>query len=746
MRICCYRAWVILFLLLARSGGGTEVQPLLRVAEVRGLSSQMAAKGLPVHVRGVVTLPFWGNDVVWFVLQDDTAGICINISEAQRLHIWSGDDTNLAQIRLGTEVEIVGVSHAGGFAPVILPKALKIVGVKALPTAIPMSPDEFFAGCEDCQFIRDVCGVVQGVKRLDWGWVLRIDTPSRRSFTAELGPNVLPNPYQLVDAEIRMRGVTDSVFNSRGEFVGPRLLIGQPSDLVVVSPPPRSPFAGSSVELNQLFPFSSKLLEPHRVLTEGIVTYTQSNGLFYLQQSNSAVRVEPLSKGTVQIGDRVQVAGFVDMQRSVAGLIGAEIRKLGNSIVPNATPLEPSKILALVKKAQISGQSAEPSDFDGHLITFDGWLIDVRATPSSKPPGCQLTVTDEGGMTSEVLLQDGNPQTFNYLRIGSKLRLTGIVQLIYSEYREGRIYSPLLPSGIQILLRNPNDVAVLKVASWWTSQRLVGLIVVGVVMLACVLLWVWQLRSQLTRRSKQLAVEMRARRDSVLEFQATFRERNRLAANLHDTLLQTISGLNYQLMACETELLPATNQKVSQLATARRMIQRAQEDLRGTVWTLRVLPLQGRSFAEAFRLMANRLVEGRHVTVVVKVDSELPRLPEFVAGNLLLLAQEAIHNAIKHANASRIETHVLLAPDRQHITLLVRDDGVGFTTQAQPPLDARHFGLAGMRERAERLGGKFQIESELGCGTTVFAKVPLKHFDDEFEDTDYENTYPSTPD
>lgn len=742
----CYRAWLVLLVLGAGMNGGVEAQTLLHIAEVRNLPSRVAAQGLPVHVHGVATLPFWGNDVVWFVVQDDSAGICVNLSEARRLHVWHGDDSALAQVRRGTEVEIEGVSHGGGFAPVILPQTLRIMGEKPLPAAHPLLPEEFFEGCDDCQLISDVRGVVQEVKRLGWGWALRIDTSSHHSFTAELSPNVVPDPYQLVDADICLRGVTDSVFNSRGEFVGPRLLISEPGDLVVETPPPRSPFDAPKAELNQMFSFSPKPLAPHRVATEGVVTYAQPNGVFYLQHGNSAVQVEPLSRGTIQLGDKVQVAGFVNMERSVAGLIGAEVRKVGTASLPKAVIMEPSEILDLVKKAEVNGQSAEPSDFDGHLITFQGRLLDIRPSPGSKPTGCQLTVRDISGMLTEVLLQQGNPSAFDSLRIGSELQLTGIAQLIYSEYRGELIYSPLLPSGLQILLRDPNDVAVLHAAPWWTTRRLVGLIVFGVLVLFCVLLWLWQLGSQLARRSKQLAVEMRARRDVVLEFQATFRERNRLAANLHDTLLQTMSGLSYQLMACETESLPSADRKVNHLATARRMTQRAQEDLRGTVWALRVLPLHGRSFAEAIRMMADRLAEGRSVTVAVTVDNELPSLPEFIAGNLLLLAQEAMLNAIKHAQPSRIETQVFLQPDRQHITLLVRDDGIGFTPQTQPVPDGRHFGLAGMRERAERLGGELMIETKPGLGTTVRAEVPLKHFDEDVEESDHENTHPSAPD
>ena len=224
---------------------------------------------------------------------------------------------------------------------------------------------------------------------------------------------------------------------------------------------------------------------------------------------------------------------------------------------------------------------------------------------------------------------------------------------------------------------------------------------------------------------------MHARRDAAIEFQATLRERSRLAANLHDTLLQNITGLNYQLEACEAESLPSAERKANHLETARRMVQRAQEDLRGTVWALRVLPLHDRTFAEALRALAEQLAEGRDTQITIVTEGELPRLSEFVAGNLLLVAQEAIHNALKHARPAQIRAKVSAAADGQHILLVVRDDGVGFNPAARPRPNSGHFGLDGMRERIERLGGKLRIESQPGHGTSVHAEVLLGSFDED---------------
>ena len=148
------------------------------------------------------------------------------------------------------------------------------------------------------------------------------------------------------------------------------------------------------------------------------------------------------------------------------------------------------------------------------------------------------------------------------------------------------------------------------------------------------------------------------------------------------------------------------------------------------MWALRVLPLDDRTFAEALRAVANQLAEGRAVKIIIKGENTLPVVSEFVAGNLLLVAQEAMHNALTHAQPSQIET-IISAPDGRHIIIEVRDDGGGFDLEASLRTKAGHFGLEGMRERVERLGGTLRIESHPGRGTLVRAEVKLGAYDEE---------------
>jgi signal transduction histidine kinase len=91
--------------------------------------------------------------------------------------------------------------------------------------------------------------------------------------------------------------------------------------------------------------------------------------------------------------------------------------------------------------------------------------------------------------------------------------------------------------------------------------------------------------------------------------------------------------------------------------------------------------------------------------------------------NLLRIFQEAMANAVKHAGARTIDIELRYAPEC--LVLWVRDDGSGFDTERIIPLGVGHYGLTGMRERAERIGGRLTLKSKLGQGTELLIEVPL---------------------
>jgi signal transduction histidine kinase len=718
-RVAATIAGAVLF--LARPLSAAE--PITSIADVRSLPREEAARALPARVRGVVT---WQGGRDYVTVQDDTGGIWANFGEARQRRIWTGDETTLAQLHVGREVEIEGVSDPGGYAPVILPRALRLLGEKPLPPPRPMIPARFFNGAEAGQRI-EARGVVLGVQPLGSDWTLRVDANSG-VFSAEISRAALAEPEKLVDAEVRLRGVAASSFNTRGELTSVRILISITDDVVIEKLAPASPFAAPLVPLDRLQPFRPDPTLPHRVRIEGTVTFALPGQFIFLQHNDCAVRVETHSTLALRAGDRAEAVGFVDLTRHIGMLREAEVRKIGEGTVPAAVAISPEEILALNTAALDTGQTARPHDFDGHLIRFRARLLAVQSAPDGRPTWRRLTL-EQGSSILGAILHEGDPAPLDALRPGSEVEVTGLVQLEYAPWVGKR--QLFRPARLDVFLRDATDAVVLRAPTWWTTPRLQGAMAVGLLALGGAMLWAWQLRRQVQRKTQQLAAEMHARRDAAIEFQATLRERNRLAANLHDTLLQTLSGLNYQLEACEAESLPLAERKANHLETARRMVARGQEDLRGTVWALRVLPLKGRTFTDAMRTLAQQVGEGHGVKISVSGETIHPPMSEFVAGNLLLVAQEAMHNAAQHARPASVRVDIAVDPDGEWVRLTVRDDGVGFTLDPAAGPKAGHFGLPGMRERVERLGGSLRIETAPGQGTTVHVEVPLRPFDEE---------------
>lgn len=632
----------------AATGAARAAEPLAHIGEVRSLPSDDAARSRPVHVRGVVT---WQGLREQLIVQDDTGGCWLEMSEARARHVWTGDDAIFDAIRVGQELEITGVSGSGGYAPVILPATLRVLGPQPLPRARPMEPARFFSGA-DAGLRIEARAVVQGYRPAGAGWVLELDADPGR-FTAEVSRTALADPAALVDAVVRVTGVAVTRINSRGELTMPRLFSSQASDLVI-DVPATPPFAAPLVRLDQLLPFRGEPAGPHRLRVIGVVTYALPGKFLFLQEGASAVRVEVRTTAHFHLGDRVEAAGFVDMTRAVGMLTEAQVRKVGTDATPAAVAINPEDIIALDTQAMYVGKRALPHDFDGHLIRFRASLLAVQSDPDPKQASRRLTLK-RGAMILGAILPAGDTRALDALRPGSELEVTGIVQLEYTSVAAPRL--SLVPTRLDVLLRRAEDVSVVQAPSWWTAERLLAAIAIVAVAFGAALVWVGQLRRQVRRKTEQLAGEIRARRDAAVEFQATLRERNRLAANLHDTLLQTLGGIGFQIGAGEAEaaLPDRAGKPIAQLGVARRILDHAVQELRSSVWALRSPPLQGRSLPEALRLVVDREGAGQGARITLHTEGNFSRVPEFVAGNLLLAAQEALRNALKHG-APRVIT------------------------------------------------------------------------------------------
>lgn len=208
------------------------------------------------------------------------------------------------------------------------------------------------------------------------------------------------------------------------------------------------------------------------------------------------------------------------------------------------------------------------------------------------------------------------------------------------------------------------------------------------------------------------------------QFDAVLAERTRIAREIHDNLAQEMAGISVQLEVVARTMPPGGGTAMTHLDRVRQQVRHGLAEARRYVWALRSPSFDNNDLPTALAETARRLTQETGIHAQVEVNGSFRPLAHTVEDNLLRIGQEAINNAVKHSQAQRILVNLVF--DARRVQLIVRDDGRGFTNQAGRN---GHFGLLGMEERAEQMGGTLSIQSGDGYGTEIVADVPIGNGD-----------------
>lgn len=402
-----------------------------------------------------------------------------------------------------------------------------------------------------------------------------------------------------------------------------------------------------------------------------------------------SIRVRTGQPLAFAVGDVVETIGYAEM---------AEFRPLFNAI--EATKLQP-------------GPAPEPTPLDlakphhsreqQELVSLDARLVEVLRSPGETTLFC----TANGDVKFETLFAGELPAD---LQPGSLLRLTAICTL-FRNYPDARGF---IAERFQLRLRTPADLAVLAHPSWWTAQRIAWL-ATGIGGLALLIgLWAFVLKKQV--RAQAAIIETQTKLTATLD------ERQRIARELHDTLEQDLMGVTLLLDDTAERLNGGAPQAVEPLSIARHLLRRSREESRSTIRDLRSVSLEQLGLPAAIEDTLQPIATAAHLAFTFSTEGEARKLPALVEASLLRIAHEGLSNAAKHAHASRVTTRLEYAA--KEVRLEVSDDGEGF---APGEVDARagHFGLQGIRERVNKIGGTVRIASQPGRGTTLRVTVPI---------------------
>jgi signal transduction histidine kinase/ligand-binding sensor domain-containing protein len=204
---------------------------------------------------------------------------------------------------------------------------------------------------------------------------------------------------------------------------------------------------------------------------------------------------------------------------------------------------------------------------------------------------------------------------------------------------------------------------------------------------------------------------------------AVLAERHRISQDIHDTFAQNLAGIALQLDSVSMQLEEIPPGVRGRLDEACNLTRYSLAEARRTLTDLRSDELEGTDLTVALPEIASRLLGGSAVRTTMRVAGTPRKLGPVTRKTLIRIFQEAMANALKHAYAESIE--VQLRYEEAGLVLAVKDDGRGFDAERAIPLTVGHYGLTGMRERAERIGGRMALTSAPGQGTELVVFVPF---------------------
>lgn len=344
-------------------------------------------------------------------------------------------------------------------------------------------------------------------------------------------------------------------------------------------------------------------------------------------------------------------------------------------------------------------------------------------------------VSNIPGMVFQLLLKHGDQRSFAYVGEGCQA-LFGVSSRLLQRYPE-YFFELILPEDLELFKRTMR-ISAEELAAWDLEFRIrvAGSSDIKWVSLRASPRWpddgsvLWEgIISDLThsklaemeiRRSHELVRELSAHLQTVKE-----QERTRIAREIHDDLGGTLTAIKIELMRLGSGLAPGYEQARERLRAAESLVdsaidttRRISTDLRPSILDLGIVAAMEWQGAEFTKRMG--------IPCMVACTQEHISLSDEASIALFRIFQETLTNVAKHANATRVE--VELDASDTHITLLVRDNGRGFSEAdlAKP----RAFGIRGIRERAYNLGGEAGVRN-LEKGAEISVRVPLGQADGE---------------
>ena len=560
-----------------------------------------------------------------------------------------------------------------------------------------------------------VSGVVSSVTHdemnAQWNWfVLRT-----KKGNVYVAASDFEQPYAKLlaatDAEVAVCGLVHKQNNWR-RFIGPYLIASGEDCVRVVG---EAPSADARHELSKKdFAADFRALQTgkvdftHRVKVKGTLAAAGREMCFLETSDGALLKVVPLAGSPMPgPGTYVVATGFASLD--FGGL------RLGDAVLgpaDGATQLRPhpapTKIADLYRMARNPDISS--TDSLRRIATVEGA---VANSTESIQAGKEIRI-EQNGLSMSVDASSVPESRLKDIRKGCILRVTGVCNAEFETDPSGTSFPRF--TGFTIVPTPDDGVVVSIQAPWWTTGKLVAVIVSLLGLLIVFFSLTVVLKKLSDRRGQQLYEEKVAH----IRTEAKVEERTRLAIELHDAISQTLTGVALQIDSADL-LNNGENKPLAKfLDTARWMLGSCRRELQDCLWDLRSRTFDEKDMTEAVNRAIAPNTGGAKMTVRFNVPRKL--LSESAAHSILRMVRELVVNAVRHGGAKRI--WIAGECSDGHIAFSVRDDGCGFDASSAPGPRDGHFGLQGIRERVRAAKGKIEVESAPGKGTKITVTMP----------------------
>lgn len=413
---------------------------------------------------------------------------------------------------------------------------------------------------------------------------------------------------------------------------------------------------------------------PSHVTIHGVVTLAVPR--LYVQDLTGGIQIiKSPTPPAVQIGDEVEISGSIQPSWPNLTIYNAEIKPLWSHVSTSSL--------------SVNVLQTATGTFANQYIETKGRLIGIQNIDKQT---IIFRFAQDNQIFEAVAYGSSSSEYRRNIKIGSLLLLRGIC-VSDSFYTHDEI-------PFALLMRSPDDLVILAQPPWWNWFHV------------CELLFTLLLALLIARYIHDISLRSK--------FRAVMEERERLALEMHDTLAQSFAGLGFQLEGLCEEASTGSVLR-SRLESTLHLARIGHLEARRNIASLRPSNLEELGLLKALEHAARVIVQNDTISIATLQRGRPWKIPLNISVPLLRIGQEAIANAVRHANPDVIRLRIIYGKDFVHLS--VYDNGTGFSLQQSHS----GFGIKGMQKRADGIHAFFKIHSSRRHGTIVFVHAKTSH-------------------